>query len=169
VHIYEGTPRQDWEEVLRCVGQFADREGLKELLLLEREDGFLLQGLLFMGGGSSSDELGSLGKRTYELSDEQIAEMMDARHAERGTGASGYDREVTSYYELALRVLGSYLDRQRPHDVFFFEQEGSFVVRLFGTAGSHAGSHSLAEFTRDDMLAMIDAAEQQRRQRPAAQ
>ena len=163
MHIYEGTPRQDWEEVLRCVGQFADAEGLKELLLLERDEGFLLQGLRFMGGGAASDTLGSLGKRTYELSDERIAEMMDERHAERGSGVAEHDGQITRYYERALRVLGTYLDGQRPHDVFFFEQEGSFVVRLFGTTGSHAGSHSLAEFTRDDILAMIESAEQQRR------
>lgn len=163
MHIYEGTPRQDWEEVLRCIGQFADNEGLKELLLLEREEGFLLQGLRFLGGGAASDSLGSLGKRTYELSDDRIAEMMDERHADRGAGPAERDGQVTRYYEMALRVLGAYLDGQRPHDVFFFEQEGAFVVRLFGTAGSHAGSHSLAEFTRDDMLAMIESAQQQRR------
>jgi len=64
---------------------------------------------------------------------------------------------------MALRLIGRFLDSQRPHDVFFLEQEGSFVVRLFGTSGSHAGSHSLSEFTRDEMLAMIEDARQQQR------
>ena len=42
------------------------------------------------------------------------------------------------------------MDDQKPHDVFFFEQEGAFVLRLLmsGQAGS---SHQLAEFTRDDI------------------
>lgn len=163
MRIYEGTPRQGWEEALRCVGAFADGEGLKELLFLEREEGFLLQGLRFMGGGAASDSLGSLAKRTYELSDEQIAELMEGAFENRGSGAPGRDREITNYYEMALRLIGSYVDSQKAHDVFFFEQEGSFVVRLFGTAGSHAGSHSLSEFTRDEMLAMIEAAQQQQR------
>lgn len=164
MRIYEGTPRQDWEEVLRVVGQFADGEGLKELLLLETDDGFVLQGLRFMDGGSTTSGMGSLGKRTYHLSDDRIAELMDAGHALRGSGTgAGAHREITAYNELALRVIGRYLDSQRPHDVFFFEQEGSFVVRLFGTAGSQAGAHSLAEFTRDEMLAMIEEARQQQR------
>lgn len=163
MRIYDGSPRQDWEEVLRVIGQFADAEGLKELLFLERDDGFLLQGLRFMDGGASSESMGALSKRTYELSDERISELMDAGEAKRGSGATGDNREITAYYELALRVIGRFLDAQRPHDVFFFDQEGSFVVRLFGTTGSHAGSHSLSEFTRDEMLAMIEDARQQQR------
>lgn len=163
MRIYDGSPRQDWEEVLRGIGQFADTEGLKELLFLERDDGFLLQGLRFMDGGAASDSMGALGKRTYDFSDERIAELMDAGHAKRGSGTTGDNREITAYYEMALRVIGRFLDGQRPHDVFFFEQEGSFVVRLFGTTGSHASSHSLSEFTRDDMLAMIEEARRQQR------
>jgi len=42
MRIYDGSPRQDWEEVLRSIGAFADEERLKELLFLELEGGFLL-------------------------------------------------------------------------------------------------------------------------------
>ena len=46
------------------------------------------------------------------------------------------------------------MDEQKPRDVFFFEQDGAFVVRLFlgGQAGGH---HTLAEFTRDDIAEMV--------------
>jgi hypothetical protein len=46
------------------------------------------------------------------------------------------------------------MDEQKPRDVFFFEQDGAFVVRLLlsGQAGSH---HALAEFTRDDISQMV--------------
>ena len=37
---------------------------------------------------------------------------------------------VAGHYENAFRVLGRYMDEQQPKDVFFFEQEGAFVVRL---------------------------------------
>ena len=159
MRIYDGSPRQDWEEVLRSIGAFADREGLKDLLLLERDGGFMLQGLRYMDSGVAADSMGSLGKRTYEIDDEKVAELMEGAFESRGEGEKGPDKEFTNYYELALRVIGSYLDSQHPHDVFFFEQEGSFVVRLFGTAGSHAGSHSLSEFTREEILAMIEKAQ----------
>jgi hypothetical protein len=159
MRIYEGSPRQDWEEVLRSIGAFADREQLKELLLLELEGGFLLQGLALPGGGADSDIYGALAKRTYELTDEQVAQLMDESAAHRGTAASDLPHaQLTNYYELAMRVVGAYIDAQRPHDVFLFEQDRSFVVRLFAPAGSRGGGHQLAEFTRDEILAMIEAA-----------
>ncbi len=164
MRIYDGSPRQDWEEVLRSVGAFADSEHLKELLLLELDGGFVLQGVGLMAGGADSDTYGSATKKTYELTDEQVAELMDASAAKRGS--ADRDRplpDLTNYYELAMRIIGAYIDNQKAHDVFLFEQEGSFVVRLFGVSTTRAG-HQLSEFTRDEILAMIEAAPEQRQQ-----
>ena len=164
MRIYEGSPRQDWEEVLRSVGAFADAERIKELLFLELEGGFLLQGLGMQGGGAGSDSFGSTAKRTYELTDDQVAEMMDASAARRGSAEANVPKpDLTNYYELALRIVGAYVDNQKAHDVFLFEQDGSFVVRLFGVSSSRAG-HQLSEFTKDEILAMIEAAPEQRQQ-----
>jgi hypothetical protein len=164
MRIYDGSPRQDWEEVLRSIGAFADQEHLKDLLLLELEGGFVLQGLGLQSGGADSDSYGAAVKKTYELTDEQVAELMDASAAKRGSA----DRDVphpdlTNYNELALRIIGAYIDNQKAHDVFLFEQEGSFVLRLFGVSSSRAG-HQLSEFTRDEILAMIQSAPEQRLQ-----
>lgn len=165
MRIYDGSPRQDWEEVLRSIGAFADAEKLKELLFLELEGGFLLQGLALPGGGNDSDSFGALAKRTYEMTDEQVAELMDASAAKRGS--ADRDRplpDLVNYYELGLRIIGAYVDGQKAHDVFLFEQDGSFVLRLFGVAGSHGSGHQLSEFTKDEILAMIEAAPEQRQQ-----
>jgi hypothetical protein len=164
MRIYEGSPRQQWEEVLRSIGAFADRERLKELLLLELEIGFVLQGLGLQAGGADSDSYGSAVKRTYELTDDQVAELMDVAVAQRGTSADTQPQaDITNYYEHAMRVIGRYIDSQRAHDVFLFEQEGSFVLRLFVVGGQKAG-HQLSEFTRDEILAMIQSAPEQRQQ-----
>jgi hypothetical protein len=163
MRIYDGSPRQDWEEVLRSIGAFIDSEHLKEVLLLELEGGFLLQGMGLAAGGSDSDQLGSVAKRTYELTDEQVGELMDARSAQRGTAGSDVPHpDLTNYYELGMRVIGAYIDTQKAHDVFLFEQEGSFVLRLFTVAGSRSAGHQLSEFTRDEILAMINSAPEQR-------
>src|SRR3712207_3795252 len=60
------------------------------------------------------------------------------------------------FYETAFRVLGRYLDDQKPKDVFFFEQGGAFVVRALvqTQAGIH---HELIEFTNDDIAQMVAA------------
>lgn len=165
MRIYDGSPRQGWEEVLRSVGAFADAETLKELLLLELEGGFLLQGLGIQAGGADSDSFGATAKRTYELTDEQVAEMMDASAARRGSADSDRPKaDMSNYYELAMRILGAYIDSQKAHDVFLFEQDGSFVLRLFGVSGSRGTGHQLSEFTKDEILAMIEAAPEQRNQ-----
>lgn len=165
MRIYDGSPRQDWEEVLRSIGAFADEERLKELLFLELEGGFLLQGLGLQGGGADSDSFGATAKRTLELTDDQVAEMMDVSAAKRGSADADVPHpDLTNYYELAMRILGAYIDSQKAHDIFLFEQDGSFVLRLFGVAGSHGAGHQLSEFTKDEILAMINSAPEQRHQ-----
>ena len=163
MRIYDGTPRQDWEEVLRAIGAFADREHLKELLFLELDEGFILQGLGIPAGGADSDTFGTLAKRTYELLDEQVAQLMDEAAAQRTPNAEQVPQaELTNYFEQALRVIGAWIDNAKARDVFFFEQDGSFVVRMLHAGAGGAIGHQLAEFTKDEIVAMIEAAPQQR-------
>ena len=165
MRIYDGSPRQDWEGVLRSIGAFADRERLKDLLFLELEGGFVFQGLAMAAGGSDSDSFGALTKRTYELTEDQVAELMDKGESHRGTADRDVSQpDLTNYYELSMRILGAYIDGQKAHDVFFFEQDGTYVLRLFGVAGTRGGTHQLSEFTREEMLAMIESAPEQRQQ-----
>lgn len=164
MRIYEGSPRQDWEEVLRSIGAFADRERLKELLLMELDAGFVLQALAVPTASAWSDAEGLLTKTTHELPDDEIGQLMDARTAKRVAGAKGTPQaELSNYYEQALRVIGSYLDGQKPRDVFLFEQDGAFVLRLLvAGSGTTSTGHQLVEFTKDDIMSMIVAAPQQR-------
>jgi hypothetical protein len=163
MRIYEGSPRQDWEEVLRAIGAFADREKLKELLFLELDEGFLLQGLGIPAGGADSDSFGVLAKRTYELLDEQVAQLMDEAAAARtAADAQVPHADVVNYLEQALRVIGAWLDNEKARDVFFFEQDGSFVLRVLHASAGGSVGHQLAEFTKEEILAMIEAAPQQR-------
>ncbi len=46
MRIYEGSPRQDYEEVLRSIGAFLDQRGMREILVTEAPDGFIIQGLV---------------------------------------------------------------------------------------------------------------------------
>ena len=106
MRIYDGSPRQDWEEVLRSIGAFADGEKLKELLVLELEGGFLLQGLGMPAGGADADTFGALAKKTYELTDEQVAELMDVSESRRGSAPDDRPHpDWANYYELAMRIV----------------------------------------------------------------
>ena len=155
MRIYEGSPRQDFEEVFRSIGAFLDQRGMKDVLLVEAPDGFIVQGLVVSGAstGAWSESMGAQVKETLTFLDDDIARFMDEAAARRGRAAPGPAHDA-GFYETAFRVLGRYMDEQKPRDVFFFEQDGAFVVRLLlsGQAGSH---HILAEFTRDDISQMV--------------
>jgi len=151
MRIYEGSPRQDFEEVFRSIGAFLDTRGTRDILVLEVPDGFVVQGLVAAGvaGGAWSDAVGTLAKETLTFLDEDIAKFMEEAATRRGTSAS-----AAGTHEQALRVIGRWVDEQHPKDVFLFEQDGSYVVRLLlgGQAGVH---HEIAEFTRDDLTQLV--------------
>jgi hypothetical protein len=157
MRIYEGSPRQDFEEVFRSIGAFLDQRGMKDVLLVEAPDGFIVQGLVLSGAsgaGTWSESIGTQVKETLTFLDDDIARFMDEAAARRGRAAPGPTPHEAGFYETAFRVLGRYMDEQKPRDVFFFEQDGAFVVRLLlsGQAGSQ---HALAEFTREDIASMV--------------
>ena len=156
MRIYEGSPRQDFEEVFRSIGAFLDQRRMREVLLAEAPDGFIVQGLVVSneGGGGWSESMGTQSKETLTFLDDDIARFMDEAMARRGGDHPAPESDPGGHYEKAFRVLGRYMDEQKPRDVFFFEQDGAFVVRML-MAGPAGSRHVLAEFTRDDIEAMI--------------
>jgi hypothetical protein len=150
MRIYEGSPRQDFEEVFRSIGSHLDAVGMREILLLEVEDGFIVQGLIVGSSGAWSEAVGQISKQTLTLHDEEISAFMDEGLARRGAATD----HLPDHYESALRVIGRYLDDHRPRDVFFFEQDGAYVLRLLH-AGQTGTRHELIEFTRDDITDMV--------------
>jgi hypothetical protein len=155
MRIYEGSPRQDFEEVLRSMGAYLDGRGLKDVLVLEVPEGFIVQGLAVVGASSSawSESMGQVETETVTFADEDIAKFMDEAVAHRGQGHAPRVGHTGSYEE-ALRIIGRYIDGERPRDIFFFEQDGAFVVRLHH-ATQTGSRHTLAEFTRDDIAALV--------------
>jgi hypothetical protein len=166
MRIYEGSPRQDWEEVLRSVGAYLDDRGLRSLVFLETDTGFIVQGTIVSHetGGGWGEALGKLTRVTITLEDDQVAGFMDEALAKRGHGPHAH----SSRFEAELRVIGKYLDEQKPRDIFFFELDGSYVIRLaiMGQAGL---KHALVEFTPTDIADLIANAPAARRDEAAKQ
>lgn len=156
MRVYEGSPRQNFEEVMRSIGAFLDQRGMREILVVEAPDGFIVQGLTMQNSsaGAWSEHLGQQVKETFTFLDDDIARFMEEGHARRDNPHSAVTWGQAGYYEHALRVVGRYVDEQKPRDLFFFEQDGAFVLRLL--MSTQTGSrHVIAEFTRDEVEAMI--------------
>ncbi len=158
MRIYDGRPRQDYEEAFRSLGAFIDQRGMRSILILEAPDGFVLQGVVPITLDPAStphvdDQVGRSGKETYTLLDDDIARFMEEARSRRGTRTDG-EPALAHEYERALRVLGRYLDQQQPRDVFLFEQDGAYLVRLL--MGARTGAHHvLAEFTPAEIEVMV--------------
>lgn len=168
MRIYDGSPRQNYEEVLRSIGAFLDQRGMKEVLLLEAPDGFVVQGMVVevSSTGAWSEHVGSQAKETFTFLDEDIARFMEEGHARRDNQQKTVSWGQAGYYEHAFRVIGRYVDEQKPRDVFFFEQEGAFVLRLlmWTQTGNH---HLIVEFTREEVESLIASAPELRTEKTA--
>ena len=150
MRIYEGSPRQDYEEVLRSVGAYLDDKGMREILVVETEVSFIVQGLVIEATTGSGESMGQARKETLTLADEDVGQFMDESLADRGEPPDA----VPDRYESALRVIGKYIDEQKPRDIFFFEQDGAYVLRLL-RIDQTGYRHELVEFTKADVDEMI--------------
>jgi hypothetical protein len=167
MRIYEGAPRQNYEEVLRSIGAVLDQRGMREITINETDDGFMIQGLALVPGEERAwnDPNARLDKETFHVREDDVSRFMDEALARRQgrtpQAAALAGKMAVGFYETALRVLGGYIDQQQPRDVFFFEQDHQFVIRLL--MPTRAGlRHVLVEFTREEIEAMIAAAHQGR-------
>lgn len=160
MRIYEGSPRQDWEEVLRSVGAYIDDRGMRGLVFLETDTGFIIQGTAVASeaGSGWGESLGKMASITVTLQDEDVAGFMDDALAQRGKGPDPSPK----HFEAQLRVIGKYLDEQKPREIFFFELDGSYVIRLT-LAGQGGLRQTLVEFTPDDVAELIAKAPALRR------
>ncbi len=95
MRIYEGSPRQDFEEVLRSIGAFLDQRGMREISLTEIPDGFIVQALIPNQAESAawSEAVGQIRKETLTFLDDDIARFMRKR---RRVGPAGPHPSRTS-------------------------------------------------------------------------
>jgi len=159
MRIYEGSPRQDWEEVLRSVGAYLDNRGMRSVIFLETDNGFIIQGTSVTGNTTGGgDSMGTATRETLTLHDDDVSKFMDEAVARRGNG----DDPSPRHYESQLRVIGRYLDEQHPRDIFFFELDGAYIARIT-VAAQNGLKQELLEFTREDVAEMIANAPSKRR------
>lgn|SRR5262245_43152470 len=158
MRIYEGSPRQDWEEVLRSVGAYLDERGMRDVVFIETDSGFIVHGVGLEHSAGSGESMGQFKESTLTIPDDDVGRFMDESLARRGAAPG----PGAKHYETQLRVIGRYIDEQHPRSIFFFEQDGAYVVRL-SQIGQTGPKHELVEFTREDVADLIARAPALRR------
>jgi len=160
MRIYEGSPRQDWEEVLRSVGAYLDDRGMRGVVFIETDDGFIIQGMVVEGAsGGWGEAVGTAKRETISIQDDDVGRFMDEALARRGKEPD----PTPKHYESQLRVIGRFIDEHHPRELFFFEMDGSYVLRLSQTGQGGIVRYELIEFTRDDVADLIARAPSLRR------
>jgi len=159
MRIYEGSPRQDWEEVLRSVGAYLDDRGMRGVVFIETDNGFIIQGTSVASSTGTGESMGQVSKETLTLHDDDVSKFMDEAIARRGSGTTP---APPRQYESQLRVIGRYLDEQHPRDIFFFELDGAYIARV-SVADQSGLKQELIEFTREDVADMLAKAPELRR------
>jgi hypothetical protein len=159
MRIYEGSPRQDWEDVLRSVGSYLDHQGIRGLVFLETDTGFIIQGTAVHRSLGPGEAIGQASRETLTLHDDDIGKFMDEAVARRGQTPD----ETLDHNESRLRVIGRYFDEHHPREVVFFEVEGAYIARL-QVIGQGGLRQEILEFTNDDITNMLNTAPQQRRE-----
>jgi hypothetical protein len=162
MRIYEGSPRQDWEEVLRSVGAYLDDRGMRGVVFVETDTGFIIQGTGIQGSTGTGESMGQAVRETLTLQDDDVGGFMDEAIARRGQAAE----PTPKHYESQLRVIGRFFDAKHPRDLFFFEMDGAYVARI-SVAGPGGLKMELIEFTREDIADLIAQAPAFRRGKDA--
>jgi hypothetical protein len=158
MRIYEGSPRQDWEEVLRSVGAYLDDRGIRGMIFVETDTGFIIQGTAVEGSTGTGESMGQATRQTLTLQDDDVGGFMDEAIARRGQAPDA----TPKHYEAQLRVMGRFFDEKHPRDLFFFELDGAYIARI-SVPGQGGMKHELIEFTREDIADLVAQAPALRR------
>jgi hypothetical protein len=142
LRVYQGTPRRAYADVFRAIGAVLDRGGMRSVLLVEVEEGFIAQG----HASTQTDRRnawGSLTRVELHFWDADIAREMQSAVDRRGTP------HVAGPNEFAFRLLGGYIDAKNASDVMALEQEGTWLVR--STTAEAEGRYTFVEFSQEDL------------------
>ena len=126
----EATPRRDYEEALRSLGLVFDELQLQDVMLLERETGFLVTAL-----GPSDQLLADEPHKRwrfveYEYDEHQVTAASMRGAAQRGT------RHRANRNELAFRLIGRFVNSERGSRVLVIDQGDGFMVRTLVDAAT---------------------------------
>lgn len=106
IGVYEGSPRRDYEEVLRSIGAAVDAEFLNSLVLMELAEGYFCTAIRSTPDPrTAADIVGRFEQVRLNFNDDELATALQRGFEHRGDSPTG------GLYEHALRLIGRWMDR----------------------------------------------------------
>lgn len=147
MRVHEGTPRRDYEEILRSVGARLDAANLRDFVIVELEDGF------FVRGTSARDDWDALERmQTLSFLDSEIEAVLEEAYARRGS------HRPAGRIEAAFRLIGRYIDDNGGSEILIVER-GEFVLLRLAVRGE---GFRFLEVGPDNLSAWANLARQAR-------
>jgi hypothetical protein len=143
VRVYESSPRRQYADVFRAIGAVLDQMRMRQVLLVEVEEGFIAIGYTTTDVGRGN-AWGSLKRAQLTFRDADIARELQLAVERRGTA------HKAGPYELALRVIGRQVDDLQAFDVLTFHHDANWLLRCLPKAPETR--YTLIEFTEDDIV-----------------
>ena len=156
--IYSEVPGRDYEESLRSLGGVFDEQRLEDILLVERESGFLMTGLRRAEPRVPTSE----PQARYEYAEATYPDSEIEEASVRGRERRGSGHEA-GRNELALRLIGRHVNDEGGSRVVVIDQGGDFQLRMLIKADVDM-PHRFAAITVDQLERMAEAARAARRE-----
>ena len=118
------APRRDYEEALRSLGFAFDDDKLQDVMILERDAGFLVSGLV-QAEALLSDE----PQNRYRFVEETYSDDDIVRASMHGASRRG-TRHRADRNELAFRLIGRFVNAERGSRVLILDQGDGFLLRM---------------------------------------
>jgi hypothetical protein len=144
-------PRRDYEEALRSLGLLFDDEQLQDVMLLERDTGFLVTALAPAEGPLADDPQSRYRFAEEQLSDDDIVAASVRGASQRGT------RHRANRNELAFRLIGRYVNAEAGSRILIVDQGDSFLLRMLVDADADM-PHRFVTISSGDLERMHEEA-----------
>ena len=145
------APRRDYEEALRSLGLAFDDDKLQDVMVLERDAGFLVTGL-----GRSAALLADAPQDRYRFVEHTYADDDIVQASMRGASHRG-SRHRADRNELAFRLIGRYVNAEQGSRVLILDQGDGFLLRMLIDADSDM-PHRFVTITSGDLERMHEEA-----------
>jgi len=149
MHLFDGLAHTDYQDLFRALGAECDRTGIRDLRLIETDDGLLVQYRIM-------DQLTS-GFQLTHYDDDTLLTLLQEAYTRRGRGAesSATAAMLGPSYQQILRAVGRALDQGALRYPRLIEQPDGVIIQV--NSGPLRCGFQSYHVTTDRLYALIEA------------
>lgn len=123
MRLFDGLDRTDYQDLLRALGRECDHAALRDLRIIEIDDGLRLQFRY------AADLAGGFQSFTYD--DSALLTLLQNMYTLRGRGTENLaiHSPLGIHYQPLLRSIGRVLDQESLRDLRFIEQADGILLQ----------------------------------------